>query len=68
MKLPLSIFPEHIKRQYNLEAKAKNGSVYVEIRRSIYVLPQAGVLANMALKEHLTPYGYFEVAHMPGLW
>ena len=31
MKLPLSVFPEHIKRQYNLEKKANNGYVYVEI-------------------------------------
>ena len=68
MKLPLSVFPEHIKRQYNLEKKAKNGYVYVEIKRSIYGLPQAGKLANTALKEHLAPYRYFEVAHTPGLW
>ena len=37
MKLPLSISPEHIKQQYNLEKKAKNGYVYVEIWQSIYV-------------------------------
>ena len=51
-----------------MEIKAKNGYVYVKIRRSIYGLPQAGKLANTALKEHLTPYRYFEVAHTPGLW
>ena len=48
--------------------KAKKGYVYVEIRIFIYGLPQAGKLANTALKEHLAPYGYFEVFHMPGLW
>ena len=53
MKLPLFVFPEHIKRKYNLETKAKNGFVYVKIRRSIYGLPQAGVLANTFLKELL---------------
>ena len=51
-----------------MEKKTKNGYVYVEIRRSIYGLPQAGKLANTPLKEHLAPYGYFEVAHTPGLW
>ena len=51
-----------------MEKKAKNGYVYVKIRRSIYGLPQAGKLANTDLKEHLAPYGYFEVAHTPGLW
>ena len=68
MKLPLSVFLEHIKRQYNLEKKAKNGYVYVKIQWSIYGLPQASKLVNTALKEHLTPYGYFEVSHTPGLW
>ena len=68
MKLPLSVFPKHIKQQYDLEIKAKKGYVYVEIRRSIYGLPQAGKLTNTALKEHLAPYGYFEVAHTPRLW
>ena len=67
MKLPLSVFPEHIKRQYNLEKKEKPGYVYIEIRQSIYGLPQAGKLVNTALKEHLAPYGYFEVARTPGL-
>ena len=68
MKLRLSVFPEHTKHQYNFEIKAKKGYVYVEIRRSIYGLPQDGKLANTGLKEHLSPYGYFEVAHTPGLW
>ena len=68
MKLPLSVSPEHIKGQYKLEKKANNGYVYFEIRRSIYGLPQAGKLTNTALKEHLAPYGYFEVAHAPSLW
>ena len=68
MKLLLSVFPKHIKQQYYLEIKAKKGHVYVEIRRSIYGLPQAGKLVNTALKEHLAPYGYFEVVHTPGLW
>ena len=68
MKLPLSVFPKHIKQQYELEIKAKRGYVYIEIRISIYGLPQAGKLANTALKEHLAPYVHFEVAHTPGLW
>ena len=59
---------KHIKQQNDLEVKAKKDYVYVEIGRSIYGLPQAGKLANTALKEHLAPYGYFEVAHTLGLW
>ena len=42
--------------------------MYVEIRRAIYGLPQAGILANQQLRERLAPAGYYEVAHTPGLW
>ena len=68
MKMPLSIFPAHIVEQYDLNNKAKNGQVYLECRRAIYGLPQAGRLANDYLKEKLAPAGYYEVPHTPGLW
>ena len=68
MKMPLSIFPDHIVDQYDLKNKAKNGFVYLEIRRSIYGLPQSGKLANEYLKKKLGPAGFFECTHTPGLW
>ena len=68
MKMPLSVFPQHVRDQYDLETHAKNGFVFLEIRRAIYGLPQAGVLANKLLRKRLEPAGYYEVAHTPGLW
>ena len=68
MKMPLSIFPEHTRKQYDLDSKAKNGFVYLEIRKAIYGLPQGGILANKLLRKRLAPHGYYEVAHTPGLW
>lgn len=68
MKIPLELFPEHIRQQYKLYEKNKNGFVYLEIRRAIYGLPQGGILANKLLRERLAPHGYYEVAHTPGLW
>ena len=68
MRVPLSEFPGHIIKQYNLREKALNGYVYVEIRQSIYGLPQAGALENKVLKVNLAPHGYFEAPHTPGLW
>ena len=41
MKMPLALFPDHIIKQYNLGEKAKNGFVYLEMRKAIYGLPQA---------------------------
>ena len=47
---------------------ALHGYIYVEIRRSIYGLLQAGALENKGLKGNLAPHGYFEAPHTPGLW
>jgi hypothetical protein len=68
MKIPLSLFPPHTVEQYDLKKQAKDGFVYVEIRKAIYGLPQAGILANKLLKKRLKPHGYYEVPHTPGLW
>ena len=43
-------FPEHVQHQYNLQAHAKNIYIYLEIRRYIYGLPQAGKLTNKYLQ------------------
>jgi hypothetical protein len=67
MRTPLTLFPAHIVEQYQLRDKAKNGHIYVEIRKAIYGLPQAGILANKLLKVRLAPTGYYEVSHTPGL-
>lgn len=37
LKMPLDVFPKHVREQYNLERKAFNGYVYVEIRHTIYM-------------------------------
>eukprot|EP00970_Alexandrium_tamarense_P017799 scaffold11398_cov137-Alexandrium_tamarense.AAC.1 len=68
MRIPLHLIPQHIIDQYDLTNKALNGFVYVEIRKGIYGLPQAGMLANKLLKERLAPHGYLEVRDTPGLF
>ncbi len=68
MKMLLNIFPQATIEQYNLDKHAKNGFVYLETRKAIYCLPQAGILANKLLCQQLRPHGYYEVAHTPGLW
>ena len=68
MRIPMSMFPENVIQQYQLQGKEKNGLVYIDIRKAIYGLPQAGALANKLLKKQLSPAGYYEVLHTPGLW
>jgi hypothetical protein len=46
MKMLLSRFREEIIQKYNLNALAVDGWVYIEIRKGMYGLKQAGLLAN----------------------
>ena len=66
--LPLALFPEWIKNQYNLDTNARDGFVFLEIRRAVWGLPQAGILANKLLQKRLKPHGYYECVNTPGLW
>jgi len=68
MKIPLALFPAWIVEQYNLLKHAKDGMVHIEMRRAVWGLPQAGILANKKLRRKLAPHGYHEHANTPGLW
>jgi hypothetical protein len=68
MKIPLALFPEWIKTQYNLDTHAKDGFVFLEIRRAVWGLSQAGILANKLLRKRLKSHGYYECVNTPGLW
>ena len=54
-RTPLAFSPKHTIKQYDLRKHENNDFVYVEIRKSIYVLPQAGELVNNLLKERMAP-------------
>ena len=42
--------------------------VYIEIRKGVYSLPQAGILASNLLEQRLSAKGYYQCQHTPGLW
>ena len=55
--------------EYKLRNKVyTDRAVYIEIRKGMYGLPQAGMLANKLLKRRLAQHGYYEVRHTPGYW
>ncbi len=68
MTIPLALFPEWIKKQYNLDTDVRDSFVFLEIRRAVWGLPQAGILANKLLHKRLKPHGYYECVNTPGLW
>jgi hypothetical protein len=66
MKMLLSRFPEEIAQKYNLNAFVVDGWVYIEIRKGMYGLKQAGLLANQLLQTRLAPFVYYPARHTPG--
>jgi hypothetical protein len=68
MKMLLLRFQDEIVQKYNLTTLAVEGWVYIEIRKGMYGLRQAVLLANQLLQTRLAPFGYYPARHTPGLW
>jgi hypothetical protein len=58
----------YLRFYHNLNALAVDGWVYIDIRKGMYGLEQAGLLANQLLQARLAPFGYYPAHHNPGLW
>jgi hypothetical protein len=68
MRLSMALLPNEIIRQYNLHDIAHDGYVYLKLRKGMYGLPQAGILASKRLTKHLATFGYYPTNQTPGLW
>jgi hypothetical protein len=68
MKFPIWMIPDEIIQAYKLHDKVSNGYIYVELRKAVYGLKQAGKLANDLLQKRLALDGYRPTKHTPGLW
>ena len=60
--------PENVIEKYELKAKEEDGQVCVEIRKGMYGLPQAGILAQKLLEKRLKKKGYYQSMYTPGMW
>ena len=68
MKLALACIPEKIIEHYSLRMLSSDGWVYLEIRKSMLGLKQAGRIANNRLKAHLAKFGFAPVPRTLALW
>ena len=69
MRLKLSDLTEDFAKEYDLASKVtKDGYVYVEIRRGMYGLPHAGLIAQQLLEKRLNKEGYHQSELTPGFW
>ena len=65
--MKLNNFPEDVIEQYKLRKKvSKDKYVHVEVRRGMYMLPQAGLFVRELLEERLTRHGYYQSATTTG--
>lgn len=68
MRIPTKNLPRNIIEQYYLESLIIIDYVMVEIRKEMYGLPQAGIIANKRLLVYLYQHGYIPCPHNPGLF
>jgi Reverse transcriptase (RNA-dependent DNA polymerase) len=68
MRIPASAIPGCIQEEYKLHDKISNGMAYVQVRKGMYGLKQAGRLANDQLTKFLAEAGYHPCPITPGLW
>jgi hypothetical protein len=68
MRIPAKDIPADIMEQYKLAPLVHKGHVLTEIRKGMYGLPQAGILAYNRLVQHLALSDYTPVKHTHGLF
>ncbi len=69
MHIKITNIPEEIIKEYKMRGiVTEDGYVYCEIRKGMYGLPQAGIIAQELLQERLAKVGYHQSKIIPGLW
>jgi hypothetical protein len=69
MKIHKSKIPKEIQDEYNTHTmEDETGHIYFEIRKGMYGLKEAGIVAWQALVRHLGQYGYEPMRLTTGMW
>ena len=68
IKIQVSSIPHAITDKFALHQYARNGVVLFEITKGMYGLPQAGLLAQQRLMEHLSARGFLSCPNTPCLF
>ena len=61
------LIPQEVMDEYDFTIES-DGYVYFEIRRGMYGLKEAGIIAFEQLVRKLRPYGYEPMKYTPGFW
>ena len=68
-RMKLDLFPQDIIEEYRISNKVDtDDNVFYEVRRGMYGLPQAGIIAQDLLTTRLHQAGYRQSKVTPGYW
>ena len=67
MRILAADIPQEVMDEYNFTVES-DGYVYFEVRRGMYGLKEAGIIAFRQLVQKLAPFGYSPMKYTPGLW
>eukprot|EP00957_Ditylum_brightwellii_P114440 8724927-Ditylum_brightwellii.AAC.1 len=56
IKIPYHLIPNEEKDQYEIETLVQDKFVYIEVRKGMYGMPQAGCISHDQLKAHLAKF------------
>ncbi len=69
VRIKIKDVPDKLIKEYNLsEIVDDNGYLYVEVKKGMYGLPQAGLLAQQLFEKQLNKHGYFQSSIIPRFW
>ena len=69
MKVPYKHFPPDIQTCFKLDSKVTaSGHMFIKIKKGMYGLKQAAILAYDQLKQHLGSHGYCPIVGTTGMW
>ena len=69
MKIPYKYFPgDDIKEKYELDKLVQDGYVYCKIKKGMYGLKQAAILAYDNMKKHLSKHRYRPILGTTRMW
>ncbi len=69
VRLSMNDIPNEIIKEYKLtDIVTPDNNVYIEVRKGMYGLPQAGLLAQQLLEKRLNAHGYKQDPLIPGFW
>ena len=68
MRVAFDTIPSKIVEQCHLQTLVHDGWIYMEIRKDMPGLKQAGIFANDRLVEYLAKYDYSPVPRTPAIW